>query len=121
MTLNTRKHITLSATLMLFVAVLSCSRDRVPADVVDEQKMADLLKEAYLLEGFYAIETSYQYDTFHLEMIASYDSLLVSFDLTRDDFKRSLDWYVRHPLIYERVTDSVLARFDRELEAVNIK
>lgn len=80
-----------------------------------EEKMAEFLQEAYLLEGFYGIETSFQYDTLYPEMLASYDSLLASYSLTREDFERSIDWYTRHPQIYQRIHDSVLARFDRQL------
>ena len=48
-------------------------------------------------------------------MLASYDSLLASYSLTREDFERSIDWYTRHPQIYQRIHDTVLARFDRQL------
>jgi len=105
---------------LLFAAVLllsACRSDKVPADVMDEQKMASFLQEAYLLEGFYAVETGFHYDTLQPEMIASYDSLLVSYGLSRDDFERSVDWYTHHPNIYQRIHDSVLARFDRQIAA----
>ena len=116
---NLRKFITPSAVLMLCFATLGCSQNRVPSGVMDMPVMADFLKEAYLLEGFYAVETAFQYDTLHPEMVASYDSLLASFGITREDFERSVEWYVRHPDIYEQVHDSVLARIDRDLAAVD--
>lgn len=116
MVMNSCRNTTFS---MLFVAIAclsSCSGDAVPADVMDEEKMASFLKEAYLLEGFYGVETSFQYDSLHPEMIASYDSLLSTYRLSREDFERSVDWYVRHPDIYERVHDTILARIDRDLD-----
>ena len=85
-----------------------------------ETQMVDFLEQAYLLEGFYAVETGYQYDTLHPEMLASYDSLLASYCITRDDFERSVNWYSRHPDIYERVHDSVLARIDREMADIDV-
>ena len=106
-------HITLSFVLLLAVGVSAgCSRTAVPADVMHEEAMVDFLEQAYLLEGFYAIETGFQYDSLHPEMLASYDSLLASSGITRDDFERSVEWYGKHPDIYERVHDSVLARID---------
>ena len=108
-----------SAVLLLCLASVGCSQKRVPSDVMDEPTMAAFLKEAYLLEGFYAIETGFQYDTLHPQMVASYDSLLTSFGITRDDFERSVGWYIRHPELYERIHDSVLARLDRDLAAQN--
>ena len=114
---NLSKYLTFSAVLLLCLTSVRCSQERVPSGVMDEPTMAAFLKEAYLLEGFYAVETGFQYDTLHPEMVASYDTLLASFGLTRDDFERSVEWYIRHPELYERIHDSVLARIDRELAA----
>ena len=101
--------------LLLDLAGAGCSHNPVPADVMQEAVMVDFLEQAYLIEGFYAIETGFHYDTLHPEMILSYDSLLASYDITRDDFERSVNWYSMHPDIYERVHDSVLARIDAAL------
>ena len=68
---------TLLAALFAVAALASgCRSDQQPSDVMGEEKMAEFLQEAYLLEGFYGIETSFQYDTLYPEMLASYDSLL---------------------------------------------
>ena len=102
--------------VMVVVAMFSsCKDDKVPPDVLGEDRMAKFLKEAYLLEGFYAVETEFQYDTLHPEMIASYDSLLREQGLTREDFERSVEWHTHHPEVYQRVHDTVVAWFDRDL------
>ena len=114
--MNTIRYATLSVLLMLCIVVAGCSHEaKPPADVMSEPQMVDFLEQAYLLEGYYAIETGYQYDTLHPEMLASYDSLLASYAITRDDFERSVNWYGNHPEIYVRVYDSVLARIDAAL------
>ena len=110
--MNKLKYLALSVTLLFCAALSGCSRNAVPDDVMSETAMVDFLEQAYLLEGFYAIETSYRYDTLHPEMLASYDSLLASCNITRDDFERSIRWYSAHIDIYTRVHDSVLARLD---------
>ena len=116
--MNTIKYTTISVLLMLCVAVAGCSHEaKPPRDVMSEATMVDFLEQAYLLEGFYAVETGYQYDTLHPEMLASYDSLLASYSITRDDFEHSVNWYSQHSDIYERVHDSVLARIDRSMAA----
>jgi len=102
---------------MLAVCCIGCKGDQIPEDVMSEDVMADFLQQAYLLESFYAVETNYQYDTLHPQILASYDSLLSSFGITRDDFEHSVEWYTRHAEIYERIHDTVLARIDRQLEA----
>ena len=116
---NLFKYLTLSAVLLLCLGSAGCSQERVPSGVMDEPTMAAFFKEAYLLEGFYAVETGFQYDTLHPQMVASYDSLLTSFGITRDDFEHSVEWYIRHPELYERIHDTVLARLDRDLTAEN--
>ena len=113
--MNKIRYTTLSVVLLLSAAVAGCSRNPVPSDIMSEADMVSFLEQAYLLEGFYAIETGFQYDTLHPEMLASYDSLLSSYNITRDDFVRSVPWYCRHLDIYERVHDTVLARIDAAL------
>ena len=114
--MNQLRYTLLAALFAVAVFASGCRSDQQPSDVMGEEKMAEFLQEAYLLEGFYGIETSFQYDTLYPEMLASYDSLLASYSLTREDFERSIDWYTRHPQIYQRIHDTVLARFDRQLE-----
>ena len=115
--MNRLRYTLLAAALFCVAMLPGCQTDKVPADIVDEARMASFLEEAYLLEGFYAVETGFHYDTLHPEMLASYDSLLSAYALTRDDFERSIDWYTRHPLVFKRVHDTVLARYDRQLAA----
>ncbi len=107
--------------LTLSVAALAllgaCRDDKVPSDVMDEDQMASFMQDAYLLEGYYAVSTGFMYDTMNAEMIASYDTLLASRGLTPDDFQRSMEWYSRHPDIFQRIHDTILARFDRAIEA----
>lgn len=91
----------------------SCHRVSIPSDVMEEEKMAEFLQRAYLLEGFYAVETQFRYDTLQPEMIASFDSLFSEFGITRDEFEQSVDWYSQHSEVYSRVHDTVIARLDR--------
>ena len=100
--------------LLLLAGVLSsCRSDKVPEDVMGEERMASFLQEAYLIEGFYAVESNFHYDTLQPEMLGAYDTLLAHYDLTREDFEHSVDWYTAHPKVYQRVHDTVLARIER--------
>lgn len=104
-------------TLFLTAATLfaGCNDDKIPDDVIGEEKMTEFMQDAYLLEGYFAVETEHMYDTLHPEMIASYDSLFTSYAISREEFEHSLEWYTRHPAVLQRVHDSILARFDRQL------
>ena len=71
--------------LLLCGVLSSCNSDEVPPDVMSEERMASFLQEAYLIEGFYAVETGFHYDTLQPEMIGTYDSLLSRYGLNRED------------------------------------
>lgn len=101
--------------LLLSVSALAACKDHVPADVMDEPTMTAFLKEAYLLEGFYAIETSFRYETMTPEIVASYDSLLAKYGITREDFERSVEYYMHHTDKYVDIHNAVIAQLDEEI------
>lgn len=113
------RNITLSAFLLFSGLFCGCKDIVVPSDVMKEKTMVSFLKDAYTLEGFYAIETAFHYDTLHPQMLASYDSLLASYSLTREDFERSVDWYSRHPELYQKVHQEVIDQLDQEMSVSN--
>lgn len=116
-TMNLLRHTAIMLVTVGLAILSGCAGKEVPSDVMDEAKMASLLQDVYLLEGYYAVETGFQYDTLHPEMIASYDTLLSTYGISREYFEHSMEWYSRHPEIFQRVHDTILARFDREIAA----
>ena len=115
--MKTTRILSIFALLALATLFGSCRNDSVPAGVMDAPTMTAFLKEAYLLEGFYAIETEFRYDSLHAEMMASYDSLLDRYGLTREDFERSIEYYSRHPRAYQVIHEQVVADLDSILAA----
>lgn len=109
--------ICISVLFAMSVLFVSCHKKEIPSYVIPEQKMAEILKDAYLLEGFYAIETHFHYDTLDAEMLTSVDSLFSKYQISQHDFDTSIAWYIHHPDIYKRVHDSVIARLDREMSS----
>lgn len=107
----------ISVLFAMSVLFVSCHNKEIPSYVIPEQKMAEILKDAYLLEGFYAIETHFHYDTLDAEMLTSVDSLFSKYQISQHDFDTSIAWYIHHPDIYKRVHDSVIARLDREMSS----
>lgn len=107
----------ISVLFAMSVLFVSCHKKEIPSYVIPEQKMAEILKDAYLLEGFYAIETHFHYDTLDAEMLTSVDSLFSKYQISQHDFDTSIAWYIHHPDIYKRVHDSVIARLDREMSS----
>ena len=102
---------------ILLIAVCSllataCIRNGRPSDVMDDSTMVAFLADAYLLEGFYAVETQYRYDALTPEVTAAYDSILDHHGLTREDVERSFDWFSTHPDEYVPIQERVLALLD---------
>ena len=105
----TKKILPLLAAALLLAG---CHRGGIPADVLTEQQMVDFLADAYLLEGFYAIETQYRYDVVTPDVLRQYDSILAVHHLTRDEVERSLDYYTQHLDRYQAIQDSVVSRLE---------
>ncbi len=105
------KKIPILVAALLLVA--ACRSEQRPADVLAPQAMAAVLADAYMLEGFYAVETGYRYDSMLPEVLAAYDDILARHHTTREAVELSLEYYSTHPDQYKPVQDSVLALLDR--------
>lgn len=110
-----KKLLLLTLPLLAFCA---CHHEGLPAGVMTEAQMVDFLTDAYRLEGFYAVETQYRYDVLTEQTLASYDSILKEHGLSREQVERSFDYYSRHLDTYGAIHDSVVARLEREVEAI---
>ncbi|MBP3762368.1 MAG: DUF4296 domain-containing protein [Bacteroidales bacterium] len=99
--------------LLAALLMAACSSHQRPEGVLPPDAMAAFLEEAYLLEGFYAIETQHRYDTLLPQVLAAYDSILLRHGVTRQEVERSFDYYSTHADEYRAIQDSVIARLDR--------
>lgn len=106
--------------ILLFLCLLctftACKNVTIPDDVMSKETMVDFLSEAYLLEGFYAVETGYHYDLMKPEIVASYDSLFARFGITQEDFNHSIDYYTQHPDLYQEIHQKVVDRLDEKID-----
>lgn len=103
--------------LLAVLLLTACHHKELPEAVLPEDRMADFLTEAYQLEGFYAVETHYRYDSLPEAVMQRYDSLLNAQDITRDQVEHSFDYYTQHLDVYERIHDTVVARLEVLREA----
>ena len=70
--------------------------------------MVAFLADAYLLEGFYAVESGYRFDSVSDELMGAYDSVMTLHGLSREDVEASIEYYTQHPDEYAVIHDSVL-------------
>ena len=101
--------------LALFALVLlaGCHRGGRPEGVLDAPQMVEFLSDAYLLEGFYAVESQYRYDAMRPEVLSAYDHILDKHHVTREQVEQSFSYYAEHPELYAPIQDSVLARIEQ--------
>ncbi|MCQ2298081.1 MAG: DUF4296 domain-containing protein [Bacteroidales bacterium] len=96
----------------LGLAFASCGNNDLPNGVMTKDEMVDFLSEAYLLEGFYAIESNNQPERVSYEVKASYDALLKEHHITDADFKASMNYYSQHLDQYEEIHGEVISRLE---------
>lgn len=101
-------------TVCLLFTTASCG-DRLPMGVMDEEQMVNFLSEAYLIEGFYAIETNHDYDKLTPEIVNSYHELLERQGISQRQFERSMKYYLRHPELYKPIHQRVVDRLDAQM------
>ena len=104
--------------LLLLLAFVSCRHDSLPEGVLDASVMTDFLTDAYIIEGSYAVETRYRYDTLPDQVLRSYDSILALHGVTREQVERSFDYYLQHIEAYQAIQDSVVARLETQNAAM---
>ena len=100
-----KKTILLLAALALLAA---CHRNRRPDNVLDHPTMVAFLSDAYLLEGFYAVESGYRFDSVSDEVMGAYDSVMARHGISREMVEASMEYYSHHPEEYAVIHDSVL-------------
>ncbi len=99
--------------LFALVLLAGCHRDGRPEGVLDAPQMVEFLSDAYLLEGFYAVESQYRYDAMRPEVLGAYDYILDNHHVTREQVEQSFSYYAEHPELYGPIQDSVLARIEQ--------
>ena len=105
-----------SALLPIICAIIftACGGSSRPSDVMTPLQMADFLTEAYLLEAYNSINHLGTIDTLDPTVAAAYSDLLARQGLTREQVKKSMDYYGHNPDQYEKILGEVLYRLENE-------
>lgn len=96
--------------LVAALTLAACSHNTLPEGVMDADRMADFLIEAYMLEAYNTV--MYRGSTTDLapDVRAAYDEILRRNGLTRDEVETSLDYYGKHPREYKEILEEVSRR-----------
>ena len=107
----------LLALCLLLPGITACHDEQRPADVIATDTMTDFLTDLYLVEGYYAVESQYRFDTASTEVVEALQSLFVKYRLTRERVEKSFDYYSLHPEEYEAIQNEVAARLEQLIAA----
>lgn len=89
-------------------------KEKLPEGIMDTAEMIDFMTEAYILEGYYAIESNHNYDTVSPEALRAYDEMLRKHGLSRAEADSSFAYYAERPELFAKINDAVLARLEHE-------
>lgn len=106
--------------LVAATLLAACHNDRQPDGILDHQQMVDFLTDAYIIEGYCAIETRYNFDSLTPEMLYAYDDILAEQGITREQVEASLVYYANHPDKYLSIHEDVAAALNEEKDSVPI-
>lgn len=94
----------------LILLAVSCSRN-VPRNIIDQDKMQDVLTDVLLAEGFtenfLLLDTSKKRDEW---LAGEYSKVMTIHQITQDQFRRSLDYYKSKPDVFKVIIDTVNQR-----------
>lgn len=117
-----KTFVSVSLLFAIVLGMVSCGpKSNLPEGVLEEKVMVDFLTDAYLLEGFYAIESNYESETIPQEVRASYEALLKEKGLSEEQFRTSMDYYSTHLDEYEKIHQQVVQRLDEFAEKGEIE
>ena len=97
---------------LLLLGATACTRNQRPDEVLDADAMVDVLTDLYLIEGYYAVESQYRFDSDTPEVIDACDAVLEKHHLTHERMDISFDYYSKHPDEYQTIQEQVAARIE---------
>lgn len=98
---------------LLLIIFTSCNQDsKIPKEIIDRQRMQELMWDMLRADVF-LIDYAGKGDTAFnrsKESIAFYQKVLTLHSISKEEFKKSLDWYQQHPKEMKVILDTLQSR-----------
>ena len=91
----------------------SCNQEsKIPKNIIEKKKMQELVWDMARADAFLTAFAGKGDSTFdrNKETIRLYKEVLQIHKVSKEDFKKSLDWYQKHPAIMKGILDSLQER-----------
>ena len=101
---------------ILCLILLSCGNQQkeTPQDILSENSFINLLKDIHLAEAKFELHKTKGMENAKNELAHNYNTIYETYEITVDDFDKTLDYYAQHPEQLEKIYTSVLEQLTKD-------
>ena len=101
---------------ILCVTFLSCGspQKNIPNEILSENILIDLLKDIHLAEAKFELHKTKGMENTKNELAHNYSSIYKKYEITVDDFDKTLDYYAQNPEKLEKIYTRVLEQLTKD-------
>jgi len=93
--------------LLLTLGVFSCSTNKNPDGILDEEKMTEVLQEVMLLENYY--QSKYGSPSVYKSALdSSVEIVFKKHQTTKFQFSKSFDFYAQNPELFQKIQFKII-------------
>ncbi|MBW7844775.1 MAG: DUF4296 domain-containing protein [Bacteroidia bacterium] len=102
-----QKYLFLFINLVLFVACAPKENNVVPADVISQETMQQILTDMHLAEAM-AARNQESADTVAARALGYYEKIYTKYKITESEFMKSYDFYTQHPVLLDSIYSKMI-------------
>jgi len=101
---------------ILCLILLSCGNQQkeTPQDILSENIFINLLKDIHLAEAKFELHKTKGMENAKNELAYNYSSIYKKYEITLDDFDKTLDYYAQNPEKLEKIYTRVLEQLTKD-------
>lgn len=101
---------------ILSLILLSCGNPKteIPQDILSKNSFIGLLKDIHLAEAKFELHKTKGMGIAKNELAHNYSSIYKKYEITIDDFDKTLDYYAQHPEQLEKIYTRVLEQLTKD-------
>ena len=104
------------ASVIFCLILIGCGNQQkeTPQDILSENIFIDLLKDIHLAEAKFELHKTKGMGIAKNELAHNYSSIYKKYEITLDDFDKTLDYYAQHPEQLEKIYTRVLEQLTKD-------
>ena len=108
---------------ILSLILLSCGNPKteIPQDILSKNSFIGLLKDIHLSEAKFELHKTKGMENAKNELANNYNSIYKKYEITVDDFDKTLDYYAQHPEQLEKIYTRVLEQLTKDKTILDLQ